>query len=113
MAAAVDLVARGTFGLGAGAIKNMEYRDLLDFLYYSPLTPAALMIGHHFSISALWWAPSPSGVCWSRGGMSWPRSANLPRTVPSANASTTAPLSLATTSLGVALGTHSPCQIET
>src|SRR5262245_23700155 len=31
---------------------------------------AALMIGHHFSISALCCAPSASGVCLSRGQIS-------------------------------------------
>jgi len=29
----------------------------------SGLIWAALMIGHHFSISALWWRASVSGVC--------------------------------------------------
>ena len=43
---------------------------------HSALMPAALMIGHHFSISALWKAASASGVCCSRGGISWPRSAS-------------------------------------
>jgi hypothetical protein len=32
----MDLVARRTLGLGAGAIKDMEYRDLLDFLVTRP-----------------------------------------------------------------------------
>jgi hypothetical protein len=31
--------------------------------------PAALRIGHHFSISAFYWAASASGVCCSRGGI--------------------------------------------
>jgi hypothetical protein len=35
---------------------------------HSPLMPAALMIGHHFSISAFCNAPSAAGVCSSRGG---------------------------------------------
>src|SRR5262249_23432075 len=42
---------------------------------YSPLMFAmfaALRIGHHFSISAFRCAASASGVCCSRGGMSWP-----------------------------------------
>src|SRR5262249_13643809 len=43
---------------------------------YSALMPAALMIGHHFSISALCRAPSASGVCCSRDGISWTISAN-------------------------------------
>jgi hypothetical protein len=33
------------------------------------LTSPDLMIGHHFSISALWYAPSASAVCCSRGGI--------------------------------------------
>ena len=43
---------------------------------HSGLTSAALTIGHHFSISAFWNAPSASGVCWSRGGNSRPRSSS-------------------------------------
>ena len=38
--------------------------------------PAALMIGHHLSISAFWNAASPSGVCCSRGATSSPNSVN-------------------------------------
>jgi hypothetical protein len=34
---------------------------------HSALMPAALMIGHHFSISALWCAASASEVCLPRG----------------------------------------------
>jgi len=30
--------------------------------------PAALMIGHHFLISACWCAPSTSGLCCAGGG---------------------------------------------
>jgi hypothetical protein len=77
---------------------------------YSALMLAALMNGHHFSISALWKAPNASGVCWSRGGISAPKSATRCRTAGSARASATAPLSLAMTGLGVALGTHIPNQ---
>jgi K+-sensing histidine kinase KdpD len=40
---------------------------------YSALMFAALMIGHHFSISAFWRARSASGVCCSRGKISCPR----------------------------------------
>jgi hypothetical protein len=36
---------------------------------YSVLMPAALMIGPHLSISALWNAASPTGVCCSRAAM--------------------------------------------
>jgi hypothetical protein len=62
---------------------------------YSPLMLAALMIGHHFSISALCNAPSASGVCCSRGKISCPRSARRARAVGSARPSTTAALSRA------------------
>jgi len=36
---------------------------------YSALIFAAFMVGHHLSISVRWNAPSDSGVCCSRGGM--------------------------------------------
>jgi hypothetical protein len=73
---------------------------------------AALIIGHHFSVSALWKAPSASGDCCSRGGISEPRSERRARTAGSASVSTTAALSFATTALGVSLGTQRPNQIE-
>src|SRR6266853_6185081 len=41
---------------------------------HSALILAALIIGHHFSISALCRLASACGVCWSRGGISEPRS---------------------------------------
>jgi DNA-binding transcriptional LysR family regulator len=47
---------------------------------------AALMMGHHFSISACWKAPSASGVICSRSKISKPRSANFWRTVRSVDA---------------------------
>src|SRR6266849_3770089 len=74
---------------------------------HSPLMLAALMIGHHFSTSALWKAASASGVCWSTAGTSWPRSANRARTFALASASTTAALSLPMTVFGVPLGANS------
>ncbi len=63
---------------------------------YSPLMPAALMIGHHFSISAFCFAPSAAAVCCSRGKMSWPMSFSRCLTVASSSVSTIAALSLAT-----------------
>src|SRR6516164_9888909 len=57
---------------------------------HSPLIPAALMIGHHFSISAFCSARSASGVCWSRGKISSPRSARRAGTLGSTNAPVTA-----------------------
>src|SRR5205814_2294919 len=75
--------------------------------FQSSLMLADLMIGHHFSISALWKAPSARGVCCSRATACWPRSASRARAVASASASTTAALSLLTTSVAVPLGTHS------
>src|SRR5258708_18659297 len=69
--------------------------------------PAALMIGHHFSISALCSAASAAGVCSSRGTICCPASAARWRTPGSANALTAAALSLAMTSLGVPLGANS------
>src|SRR5580704_6956247 len=75
---------------------------------YSPRMPAALMIGHHFSISALWNAARPAGVCCTRGAISSPSSANRMRTFGSASASTNASLSLAMTDRGVPLGANRP-----
>jgi len=46
-----------------------ETPPLRDRQFASILIFAALMIGHHFSISALWWAVSAAGVNRSRGGM--------------------------------------------
>src|SRR5215813_8055417 len=71
---------------------------------HSPLIFASLMTGHHFSNSALVKAPSASGVCSSRNGISWPMSASRERTVASASAAATLALSLSTTDLGVPLG---------
>src|SRR5206468_2484547 len=73
---------------------------------------AALMIGHHLSISALWKAPSASGVCSSGFAITCPSSMSRCRTAASARVSITAASSLATTSLGVPLGAHSPFQNE-
>ena len=46
-----------------------------DMGSHPALMPAALMIGHHFSISAFCNLPSASGVCWSAGGIASPWSA--------------------------------------
>src|SRR5207237_6193522 len=81
-----------------------------DLQHQSALIPADLMNGHHFSISALWCAASASGVCFSLGRISCPRSCRRLRTPSSAAASTIAALSRATTGDGVARGTQSPCQ---
>src|SRR5215471_12823835 len=79
---------------------------------YSALMLADLMIGHHFSISAFWKAPSAAGVCCSRGETSGPSSASRVRTAGVLSTSMTAALSLVTTSLGVSLGTQSPYQSD-
>ena len=97
-AAARTLVSATSFGLNMSA--------------HSALMLAALMIGHHFSASAFWKAPSASGVCWSRRKISWPRLASRRCTLASAKASTTAAFSLMTISLGVRLGAQSANQIE-
>src|SRR5215510_8897439 len=75
----------------------------------SALIPADLITGHHFSISALWCAPSTAGVCWSRGGISWPRSPRRLRTLASASVSTIASLTFVTTAFDVPAGTQTPC----
>src|SRR5262245_16351173 len=79
---------------------------------HSALMPAALMMGHHFSMSAFCNAPRASGVCWSRDGISCSMLSNRRRTVGSARASTTAALSLWITSFGVLLGAKSPYQTD-
>jgi len=79
---------------------------------HSPLIFAALMMGHHFSMSAFCSAPSASGVCWSRGGISRPSSASRLRTFASAKASTTAALSFWMMSFGVPLGAKSAFQVK-
>src|SRR5271166_4214950 len=71
---------------------------------HSPLIPAALMIGHHLSISAFWNAARPSGVCCSRAATSRPSCAKRAFVVGSASACTIAALSLAIASAGVPFG---------
>src|SRR5262249_44817013 len=95
-----------------GEVSSCCFPEGLASRTYSPWIFAALRIGHHFSISAFCCAASASGVCCSRGGISWPCSVNRCRTVASAKAACTAELSLVMTSLGTPLGTHSPCQNE-
>src|SRR4029077_17089840 len=80
--------------------------------HYSSLMFADLMMGHHLSISALCSAPSASGVCCSRGGISSPKSLSRSRTIGSAIASMAAALSLVMTSGGVPLGAQSALQID-
>ena len=60
----------------------------------SGLMFAALMIGVHLSISALWNAPKPAGVICSALGISWPISASRFCTAGSASAPAIAALSL-------------------
>src|SRR2546426_110927 len=78
----------------------------LNMSAHSALMLAALMMGHHFSASAFWKAPSTSGVCWSRGGISGPSSASRVRTWGEASASTIAALSFAMIAFGVSFGTQ-------
>ena len=58
----------------AGPAEELQHAELHR---HSALMPAALTIGHHFSISAFWNAPSACGVSWSTGGMSWPSAASF------------------------------------
>src|SRR5262245_65748982 len=87
-------------------VANEEVHD------HSALMLAALISGHHFSISALWWAASACADCCSRGGISWPRPARRSRTTGSASASMAAVVSLPMASCGVPFGTHIPYQVE-
>ena len=73
--------------------------------------PAALMIGHHFDLGLVKRPERFRRLLARRMLMPW--SAMRRRTSGSAMASTAAELSLATISLGVPLGAHSPCQVET
>ena len=72
--------------------------------------PAALMIGHHFSISVFWNAASPSGVCCARGATSRPSSVNRFWIAGSDKAYTVAALSFAMISFGVPFGAQKPNQ---
>src|SRR5436190_7501574 len=94
--------------------KDCTYRMVTHMraLRHSPLMFAALIMGHHFSISAFWNAARASGVCWPRGNTSRPISASRARTVASAKASTTAALSLSMTFLGVDLDAKSANQFD-
>jgi putative ABC transport system substrate-binding protein len=95
------------FDLGFGC-KHSSGNLVLVASAHSALNPASLMIGHHFSASALTNAPSAAGVCCSRGKTSSPRSASRDRTAGSARASTAAALSLPMMSFGVPLGAKRP-----
>src|SRR3954463_709073 len=74
----------------------------------STLTLAALIIGHHFAISAFCQLPSACGESWSFGGICRPMFSSCLRTVGSFSASTVAAFNLATMSGGVPVGTHRP-----
>jgi len=58
----------GRIGLGPGSASSGS-RSISDEVH-SAVIRAALMIGHHLSISAFWKARRASGVCWSRGMIS-------------------------------------------
>src|SRR5258708_248420 len=100
--ARIDLFQRP---VPAGPAEELQYAYLHR---HSALMPASLTIGHHFSISAFWKAPSARRVSWSGGGMSWPRAAGFSFAPGSPRGLTPAPLRLATLSAGVTLGAHRP-----
>jgi hypothetical protein len=81
-------------------------------LRHSLLRFAALMMGHHFPISAFCNAPRASGVCWARGKVSCARSASRARIIGSAKAAVTAAFNLAMIFFGVPFGSQSPCHWE-
>ncbi len=83
---------------------------LFGIMRYCSLISAALMIGHHFSISARWNLSKAPGVSWSLGKTSLERSSSRLRIVASSSALTAASLSLAMISFGVPLGAQSACQ---
>jgi hypothetical protein len=74
--------------------------------------PAALMIGHHFSVSALWKARSLSGVCSSRGTTWSPTFASRFCVAGSARASMIATFSLPMMSFGVPFGAQIALQTD-
>jgi hypothetical protein len=73
---------------------------------FSVLIFAALMIGHHRSISAFWNARNASGDCCASGVISMPSSATF--TEGSASTCTIVAFSLAMISFGGPLGTQRP-----
>src|SRR5262245_17118583 len=79
---------------------------------HSALMLAALMIGHHLSISASWRARSLSGACSSRGTTWSPRSTSRWRVAGAARAATIAALSLPMTCFGVPFGAQIALQTE-
>src|ERR1019366_195925 len=79
---------------------------------YSALILAALIMGHHLSISDCWKVRSASGVCCSSGNISCERLMSFSRVAGLANAFTSASLSLTMMSLGVPFGTQIACQKE-
>src|SRR6516165_5427857 len=87
---------------------ELRRRDAL----HSALMLAALMIGHHLSISASWRARSLSGACSSRGTTWSPRSTSRWRVAGAARASTIAALSLPMTCFGVPFGAQIALQTE-
>src|SRR3954453_3576996 len=89
-----------------------ERHVALQAEYYSTLMFASLMIGVHFSSSALRCAASAAAVCCSGGGISCPRSARRWRTAGSASVSMVALVSRVMTSGAVPFGAHSPNQVE-
>src|SRR5262245_205043 len=96
----------------APARRAAIYRAAEHRWRHSPLMFAALIIGHHRSISAFWNVASPSGVCWSLGKLSWPSAAIRARRSGAAIAAWTAELSFATTSVGAPLGIQRPTHVD-
>src|SRR6186713_416012 len=76
--------------------------------HWAPVTPAALMIGPHLSISARRWAASAAGLARSAETGSAPSCARRSLTTPSSNAALKAPTSLSITGFGVPFGANRP-----
>src|SRR5262249_3489113 len=92
----------------AGAAAHVDGGDAQ--LIHSALIFAALIGGHHFSMSARWRAPSACAVRSLAAGSSWPRSVMRLARAGSARLSTSASLSLPIASGGVPLRTNRPVQ---
>src|SRR6516165_7181549 len=105
------LIAKGYSGIKpTWLVRALQQSSAASQAY--GLMPAALIIGHHFSISAFCNLARLSALCWSGGNISCPRSASRCRVAGLANVATTAALSFSIMSLGVPLGAQSPCQYE-
>src|SRR3974390_3793865 len=96
--------------LSTNARITRRYRNRQRYVAQCAVMPAALMIGHPFSISSLWNLASASGLCSSEGNISCASAVSFFRISGSTSVARNAALSFAITSFGVPLGTQNACQ---